>query len=328
MWKKIIGYSLLSVVSLAAAGFAYLYFRSPTSAPPSAITVGTSPAQIARGKYIYLVSDCNGCHSKMNEKLYDNPPVEGMEVAGRLFPDPGLPGTIIAANITPDKETGIGNWTDGEKIRAIREGISRDGHALFPLMPYSNFRHMSDDDVQSLVAYLNTLQPVKNPLPATKIAFPVSLMIKGVPSPVTEPVRTPDRSNQQLYGEYLVALGSCETCHTPANRGQIDPLKRFGGGRRFGAGDHLVVSANITPDKQTGIGDWDLDRWQERFYKHKLHAGKPRVDAELEKFSIMPWDNLSQLPPEDLEAIYVYLRSRPTVVNKVESHPVEPAGKT
>lgn len=328
MWKKIIGYSLLSVLSVAGAGFAYLYFRTPASAPPSNIKVDSSPERVVRGTYIFMVSDCDGCHSKANEKLYDNPPVEGMRAAGQIFPDPGAPGRIVVANITPDIETGIGNWTDGEKIRAIREGISRDGHMLFPIMPYTHYRHMSDDDVQALVAYLNTLPPVRNSLPSTKVDFPVSLMVKGVPSPVTEPVKNPDRSNKQLYGEYLATLGSCDTCHTPEERGQIIVSKRFSGGRRFAIGDKVVVSANISPDKQSGIGDWSLDRFQQRFYKHKEHAGKPRVDADPEKFSIMPWDNLSQLPPADLEALYVYLMSRLPIENKVESHPVENAGKT
>ena len=76
----------------------------------------------------------------------------------------GPPGIVAPTNITLDKETGIGNWTDGEKIRAIREGISRDGTALFPMMGYERFRYMSDEDVHSLVAYLNTLTPVRNPV--------------------------------------------------------------------------------------------------------------------------------------------------------------------
>ena len=327
MWKKMVGYSLLAVVSVAAAGFAYLYFRSPATAPPSNIKVDASPARIARGKYIYMLSDCDGCHSPVNRQLYDNPPVEGLQAAGQLFPDPTAPGRIVVSNITPDRETGIGNWTDGEKIRAIREGISRDGHMLFPIMPYPHFRHMSEDDVQSLVAYLNTLPPVRNSLPATKVDFPVSLLVKGVPRPVTEAVKNPDRSNKQLYGEYLATLGSCETCHTQEERGQIVVSKRFGGGRRFGIGDQVVVSANISPDKQSGIGEWSLDRFQQRFYKHSKHARQPRVDADPEKFTIMPWDNLSQLPPEDLESLYMYLMSRLPIENKVESHPVETGGK-
>ena len=328
MWKKIVGFSLLAVVAVAASGFAYLYFRSPAAAPPANIKVDPSPARIARGKYVYMLADCDGCHSPANPKLYDNPPVDGMRAAGQLFPDPTAPGRIIVSNITPDNETGIGNWTDGEKIRAIREGISRDGHMLFPIMPYPHFRHMSDDDVQSLVAFLNTLPPVRNSLPTTKVDFPVSLLVKSVPRPVTEAVKNPDRSNKQLYGEYLATLGSCETCHTQEERGQIILSKRFSGGRRFGIGDQVVVSANITPDKQSGIGDWSLDRFQQRFYKHKEHARKPRTDADPEKFTIMPWENLSQLPPEDLEALYVYLMSRLPIENKVESHPAEPGGKT
>ena len=327
MWKKLVGYSLMAVASVAIAGFAYLYFRNPASAPPSKITVNASPERVARGKYIYMLADCDGCHSPTNRQLYDNPPVEGMQAAGQPFPDRTTPGTIVVANITPDRQTGIGNWTDGEKIRAIREGISRDGHMLFPIMPYSSFRHMSDDDVQSLVAYLNTLSPVRNSLPATKVDFPVSLLVKSVPRPVTETVKNPNRSNKQLYGEYLATLGSCQTCHTQEERGQIIASKRFGGGRSFGIGDQVVVSANISPDKQSGIGDWSLDRFQQRFYKHIIHARKPRVSSDPEKFSIMPWDNLSQLPPEDLEALYIYLMSRPAIENKVESHPVETGGK-
>lgn len=80
-----------------------------------------------------------------------------------------------------DRDTGIGSWTDGEKIRAIRGGVDKDGNALFPMMPYSGYRPMSDGDVQALVAYLDTLPPVANPLPKSKLAFPVSRMIKFAP---------------------------------------------------------------------------------------------------------------------------------------------------
>lgn len=328
MWKKVTGYGVLAVVLAGLLGFAYLYFRKPAMAAASGIKVESSEARIARGKYIFAAADCDGCHSEHDETRYDSPVPNGKRAAGRLFPDPALPGRVVASNLTPDRETGIGQWTDGEKIRAIREGIGRDGRVLFPLMPYTNFRYMSDEDVQSLVAYLNTLLPVHNVLPPTKIDFPVSMLIKGAPSPVEAEVKTPDRSNKQLYGEYLVVMGSCETCHTQMGRAGIDTSKRFAGGRRFGAGQMLVVSANITPDRQTGIGDWTLERFQQRFYKHKEHSGKERVNTDPEKFTVMPWENLSQLPPEDLEAIFIYLQSRPAIENKVDSHPVETAGKT
>jgi len=84
----------------------------------------------------------------------------------------GLPGTVTAPNVTPDYESGIGGWTDGEKIRAIREGIDKHGRALFPMMPYKSYASMSDEDVESLVAYLNTLPPMKNPSCPRKYGFP------------------------------------------------------------------------------------------------------------------------------------------------------------
>jgi hypothetical protein len=328
MWKKVVGYIVLVILLIAVTGFAYLYFRKPDMAAASTIKVEASAARIARGKYIFAVAGCEGCHSDHDMNRYDGPVPDGRHGVGHIFPEPGMPGRVVVPNITPDQETGIGKWTDGEKIRAIREGISRDGRVLFPLMPYTNFRYMSDDDVQSLVAYLNTLPPVRNELPATKIDFPVSLFIKSAPRPVLEAVKTPDRSNKVLYGEYLVTLGSCETCHTPAQRGQTDSTKRFAGGRRFGKSPMLVVSANITPDRKSGIGDWSLERFQQRFYKHREHAGKVMVASDPEKFTVMPWENLSQLLPEDLEAIFIYLNSRPAIENKVDSHPVEPEGKT
>ncbi len=322
MWKKTIGTILLVIVCLAGGGFAYLYFRKPQSALPSNVKVDMSAARIERGRYIYQLADCDGCHSEHDLKRYDFPVPEGRHGAGQLFPAKDSPGRIVARNITPDPETGLGKWTDGEKIRAIREGISRDGTMLFPIMPYTNFRHMSDDDVQALVAYLNTLPPVRNELPATEIKFPVSLMVKGVPEPVTQPVPPPDKTNQRLYGEYLVTIGSCETCHTPFARGQEDYTKRFGGGREFLLTMGTVRSANITPDKATGIGDWTLERFQERFYKHRNHTGKPIDPADPEKFTIMPWENLSKLSPEELTVIYNYLREQFPVENKVNTHPM------
>ena len=322
MWKKILGIILLVVVCIAGVGFAYLYFRKPQSAPPSNIKVDMSGARLERGKYIYNLGDCDGCHSEHDTKLYDFPVPEDRQGVGQIFPLLEGPGKIVVRNITPDPETGLGKWTDGEKIRAIREGISKDGSMLFPIMPYPEFRHMSDEDVQSLVAYLNTLPPVRNELPKTEIKFMVSLMVKGVPEPVREPAPTTDKNNRTLYGEYLVTIGSCETCHTPMASGQLDYSKKFGGGRVFKLNMGTVVSANITPDKATGIGDWTLERFQERFYKHRNHAGKPFDPADPEKFTIMPWANLSQLPPDDLEAIYNYLRSQLPVENKVDTHPI------
>jgi cytochrome c553 len=123
-------------------------------------------------------------------------------------------------------------------IRAIREGVSRDGQALFPLMPYASFRHMSDEDVFALVAYLRTLPPAKNVLSRSKINFPVSMLIKSVPQPAGH-VPPVDRSNQLKYGEYLMTLAGCGGCHTPMEKGEPLPGKRLAGGEVFREREHF-----------------------------------------------------------------------------------------
>jgi hypothetical protein len=228
---------------------------------------------------------------------------------------------VAPRNITPDEEAGIGNWTDGEKIRAIREGISRDGTALFPMMGYGRFRHMSDEDVYSLVAYLHTLTPVRNPLPQTKIVFPVSMLMKGAPQPAGH-VPEPDRSNKMKYGEYLVTMAGCMECHTPARQGKPLQGMALAGGQEFQSPGAVVVSANITPDLQTGIGRWSEQDFLDRFYEYKEYAekGSPRVGPE--SFTLMPWLNFAQLEPRDLKAIYAFLRTQQPIYHAVDSHPV------
>lgn len=313
-------YGIAGLFLLAGSGFGYLYFRKPDTAPPLNIRVAMRPERIARGQYVFTLADCDGCHSERDFSRFGGPVVSGGRGKGGILPIAGLPGRVVAPNITPDQETGIGSWTDGEKIRAIREGIGRDGRALFPLMPYQGFRYMSDEDVQSLVAFLNTLTPVRNAVPKTEIKFPVSMFIKGVPEPAGI-VAEPDRESPQVYGEYLATIGDCADCHTPQDKGKPDLAMKFAGGMRFETPAGTVVSANITPHEDTGIGKWDYARFAERFraYRPYVETGPPQVGPE--RFTFMPWLNLSQLPDRDLEAIFTYLRSLPPVEHKVETHP-------
>jgi mono/diheme cytochrome c family protein len=325
MVKRILLSILAIVILVPGAGLAYLYLRKPAQAPPSAIQVPMTPERIARGKYLFeAVVDCDGCHSQRDYTRIVGPVVPEGRGRGNVMSEliPALPGRVVAPNITPDRETGIGAWTDGEKIRAIREGVGRDGRALFPMMPYEGLRHLSDEDVQALVAFLNTLPAVRNPLPKTELAFPVNLMIKGVPQPVGS-VPPPDRFNRLKYGEYLAAVASCEVCHTPTNRGQPLPGKRYAGGEKFDAPAlGVVYTANITPDLETGIGKWSEDFFLKKFYDYKEYAvsGPPKVTGR-DQFTVMPWLVFSRMTPEDLGAIYTYLRTVQPVVNAVETHP-------
>lgn len=328
------------IILVFLGGFAYLYFRSPTTAPPLNIVVDKSPERVARGKYIFTtVSDCDFCHSEQDPTRLALPIIESTRGQGKLMPDTDLPGQIYARNITPDVETGIGSWTDGEKIRAIREGVDKDGHALYSIMPYSFYRYMTDEDVQSVVAFLDTLPPIKHQLPPTKVNFPDSMWMKGDPQPVRESRKPPDRNNKLQYGEYMATMAHCEVCHTPYPPLKLLGIKmialsedtslRFAGGRHFVAGPFGdVYSANITPDKTTGIGDWDLKRFHDRlklYLEYDTPEGPPKVGPD--RLTFMPYQAFSHLDDYDIECIYRYLMSRPPIEHKVDAHPGMPERK-
>lgn len=145
------------VLRLAATGaLADVAFRTPAARPAADICEAATPARLERGRYLCEhMANCGICHSPRNPEKFALTPDPRMTAAGWAFPaELGPPGAVAAPNITPGKETGIGAWSDGEKIRAIREGISRDGRALFAMMPYRFYARFSDEDTYSLVAYL------------------------------------------------------------------------------------------------------------------------------------------------------------------------------
>lgn len=257
------------------------------------------------------MADCNGCHSERDFSRFAGPVVPGGTGKGMVFPpELGLPGKVVAPNITPDKETGLGTWTDQQKIRAIRDGVGRDGKPLFPMMPSQYYRAMSDRDVEALVAYMNTLAPVKNPLPRT--ALPPGFQLP--PPQAAGKVAHPNKSNRVKYGEYLVTIAACADCHTQMGPQGLDTTKLFAGGREFNfPGGMRSVSANLTPDPETGIGKWSEEHFVKRFrmYRPYLKTGAPKVAPHA--FTIMPWLMLADTDEEDLRAIYAYLRSIPAV---------------
>jgi len=317
-----------SVVPSVAATVAITFLAScssgPQTAPPANITVDKSPDRIERGKYLYTtVADCDSCHAEHDyTRLYS--PLKGTaRGTGAVLQFKGLPGRLVASNITPDPETGIGAWTDGEKIRAIREGISKDGHALDPTMPYPSYRYMSDQDVQSLVAYMDQLPPVRNPLPKTELPAAVLKEIKGVPRPVRDPVPQPNPSNQASTGEYLATIAYCEECHTPQSGGKPDTARRFAGGQTFTTPAGSVVTANITPDKDTGIGAWDYARFRDRLQTFRKEYSSvealPKIGPD--RFTVMHYIAYSGLTEADMAALFAYLQTRTPVMQKVNPHP-------
>jgi hypothetical protein len=134
---------------------------------------------------------CYFCHSPHDYKAPGQPVAPGHEFSGEEEPYAGLPGRVFAPNLTPDPETGVGNWTDDQFARAIREGIGHDGRALFPMMPYPHFCNMSDDDLAAIVVYIRSIPSVRNEVPRTELIFPVKYLIRSAPEPLRESVRNP-----------------------------------------------------------------------------------------------------------------------------------------
>jgi hypothetical protein len=323
--KKFFKRVLIAIPIVLVCAAIYLVVRRPSSAPPPKIVVSMSPERIERGQYLFTtLLDCDGCHSGRDFSRLGGPVVAGTRGMGGQVRLAGLPGEVYAPNITPDKETGIGNWTDGEKIRAIREGISKDGHMLFPLMPYPGYKYLSDLDTMSLVAYMNTLPAIRNSVQRSSISFFVSVMVKSVPQPVTRTIPPVDPGGGEIYGEYLVSIAGCEQCHTQQSMGQEDASMRFAGGRIFATPDGTVASANITPDKDTGIGKWDFIRFRDRMQAMRQYKGTEFPKVGPERFTLMPWIAYSSMSDHDLEAIFLYVKSRRSITNSVVPHPGHP----
>src|ERR1039457_4204602 len=162
----IVAFGLVVVAGLAVAALA---LRRPAQRPPSAERIELTPERFARGAYLVEhLADCLTCHSDLRADRYGMPIKPGTIGQGG-FPfgkEFAVPGVVCAQNITPDPENGIGTWTDGEVLRAVREGVDKNGNALFPMMQYKAYRLFSDEDAKSVVAYIRTLAPVKHAVPA------------------------------------------------------------------------------------------------------------------------------------------------------------------
>ncbi|HVY45186.1 MAG TPA: hypothetical protein VHB21_04865 [Minicystis sp.] len=315
-----------SALLLLAAAVVFLSIKKPAQRPASAARFEATPARLARGKYVVeALADCMGCHSDRDYTRWGAPVVEARRgVGGAAFNEAnsGVPGVVCAQNITSDRATGLGAWTDGEIARAIREGVDRHGDALFPMMPYAYYHAMSDEDVEAVVVYLRTLPPIANAVPPKHIKFPVSLFVKSAPAPIEGPVATPNDATDHLaYGKYLVTVGGCRECHTAHDdHGQLVPGRDFAGGWKLTGPWGTVVTANITPDAATFVGSATKEQFIARF---KAFASMTAENAPKTKgdTTIMPWMAMSRLTEQDLGAMYDYLRTVAPIHNVVTSFP-------
>jgi len=318
---KVLGIVCLVLIVLVAAGLIYFNASFPNVDPPSNIKIAVTAEKIERGKYLAShVTMCIDCHSTRDWKKYSGPIKEGTEGKGgeKFDEEMGFPGTIYIKNITP---AALGDWTDGEIIRAITMGVNKDNEALFPVMPYYNFNQMTQEDLESIVVYLRTLKPIKNDMPEKELNFPLNYIVKTLPIQSYKPSQPVSKTNTAAYGKYLATIANCADCHTQSEEGTPIPGMDFAGGEEFKLPHGIIRSANITPDNETGIGGWTKEMFIARFKSFESDSAR-NIPADIfkEYSTFMPWTNYAGMSYEDLGSIYDYLRTVKSVNNKVEKY--------
>jgi mono/diheme cytochrome c family protein len=221
---------------------------------------------------------------------------------------------FINFNITPFN---LANWSDAEIFRAITSGVKKDGSPIFPVMPYSYYGKMDEEDIKDVIAYLRTLDPIESLPEASFSEFPMSLIINTIPQSPTL-TKKPLKEVSLAYGKYMVNAAACVECHTPFNGKSLEMEKAFAGGREFNLPSGLLVTPNITPHPETGIGNWTKDAFVARFKAYDMENGYvPPIVGPDEFNTIMPWTMYAGMDETDLEAIYTYLHSLEGIENQV-----------
>jgi mono/diheme cytochrome c family protein len=305
---------LLAIVLLAVVGgVSYLFLALPRVAPAVTLEVPRTPERIARGQYLSRhVVGCSDCHGERDWTKYSAPQIREREGHGGMAFRIGV-GTLYAPNITPVR---LSTWTDGEVMRAMTSGVSKDGSPLFPLMPYDAYRQMSREDAESVIAFIRTLPPVARDVPRSQLNFPFNLIVRTMPSPAPPlPEKAPDPSDRLAYGTYLTTIAGCVTCHTQMERGQPIPGMEFAGGLEFPMrSGGMQYSANITSDEQSGIGRWTVEQFVASF-KSIADADEASLALNGRPNTEMPWRDYGGMTREDLEAIFTFLQTVPPVRN-------------
>ena len=299
----VFGWKTLNPKPMAFAEGATVALSDYNGADPTGVPAELANADpIKRGEYLARAADCMVCHSAPDSAEY---------AGGLAFPLPF--GTLYSTNITPDKATGIGDYSDQDFLNAVHRGIRRDGANLYPAMPYTSYTYMTDADALAIKAYLFSLAPVHSVGRANTLTFPFNQRwgMSIWSFFFNENVRFAPNSAQSAAwnrGAYIAeALAHCGECHTPRNLAfALDNRKKFGGA--VTAGWHAF---NISSDKGSGIGGWsDDDVFAYLSKGHALGRGTaagPMGEAVDQSFS--------QMSQADINAIAVYLRSVPAVVS-------------
>ncbi len=291
---------LLLFPLIICVGFVFTFFSGAQGQT-------VDPQQVAKGQYIFSLAGGCACHTE---------PKGTPHTGGRAFPIPL--GTVYSTNITQDKETGLGNWTDQQIRDAIVKGLRPDGSRIVPVMPYEAYSGMAADDLAALIAYLRTLKPVKKATPEIKtwapflrsLAVPLWLRLFGR---VSQP-KSVAPNNGVERGRYLVEhISLCSDCHTQRNSiGVADrALYLAGADKKHGPLGEEVP--NITPDNETGLGEWKREDITELL----LTGNKPDGDNVEGLMAEVIEHGFKNMTKQDALALADYLKSIPAIRNKV-----------
>ena len=302
---------MLLLVFSGMVAFVELRWDARYDAPLPDIHASRDSAVIAQGRYLVLgPAHCSYCHTTPgNWQAID----AGKEVplsGGNSFKLPL--GTIYTPNLTPDVETGIGRYTDGQLARMIRHGVTPDGRAAVPFMAFQN---LSDEDVTAVISYLRAQPAVRNDVPEHDLNVlgraVMAFLIRPIGPEGTPPAASPAAGPTVERGKYLAnSVGECSMCHTrrsPVDGSAVGPL--FSGGAEMAFDDdpsRVFVTPNLTPDPKTGhITSWTEEQFLARFRAGRLIEG-----------SHMPWPLFGRMSDDDIRAVYRYLRTLEPVENE------------
>ncbi len=316
--KKILKYLLIIVgiiLLIGLAGFSFIEFRGIPSYEIKKIdyAVAVTPERVERGKKIVLLL-CANCH--MNNQT-------GKLTGHELVETPKEFGKIFSQNITQDKTYGIGGWTDGELVYLLRTGIKRDGKYAPPYM--AKLPHLADEDMNAVIAFLHSNDPLvaasATPDQPCEPSFLTKFLCMVAFKPFKMPdqnIEMPDTNNAVQFGRYLVYNLECFTCHSAdfqTDNWEVPELSKgyLGGGNKpLDRAGKVIVTQNLTPDNETGIGSWTDQR-----FVNALKYGTMENDRSL-RFPMVPYIYLTDT---EAKAIYAYLKTVPPIKNKVPRSP-------
>ena len=304
--------TLFVVVAAVALAFAAMYLFTRAPAPPPSKGPTGELSQVVRGEYLARVGDCYACHTVRGGQPYAG----GLEMATPF-------GALYTTNITPDPETGIGNWSSDDFWRALHDGKGKDGSFLYPAMPFTNYTKVTREDADAMYAYFRSIKPVRQPNRPHGLAFPYNqrellLGWRTLYFKAGEYQDDPQQSKEWNRGAYLVeGLGHCNACHSTRNAlGAVKEGADISGG--------LIPVQNwyapsLTSNRETGLGQWDV-----KDIVDLLRTGVSARGAVFGPMSAVVQHSLQETSLVDLTAMAVYLKSRAQTKEPVVPPQVEP----